>query len=206
MAGLACVVVVFFTGKAVYEYIIVVEPTVKTDTTLYLQSATPNPVVVPQTHSITDNPLQAGNLLDINYTDTQLFMPSGEIVAPTTIISALKFNVLPSFAQSLTDIRFAQINNSAPIIIIEFTDAETILGGFLAWEDTMVEDLEEVYLITQTDNLTFTDDRIGSKDVRVATTSDGQVLVVYGIVSDNTAIITNSMDTFTQVLNASFEN
>jgi len=206
VAGLSCVAVLFFVGRTVFQNTGGPETVVSSDTTSYLQSATPNPVVVAQTNSITDIPLQAGSLLGIDYVDTQLFMPNGAVVPPAIIISALKFNALPSFTQSLTDIRFAQMNNSAPIIIFEFTDANTTLGGFLAWEDTMAQDLREIYLITQLNNLTFSDSRIGNRDVRVLTSSTGQVLAVYGIVSRNTAIITDSPETFTRVLNASFDD
>jgi hypothetical protein len=200
------VAVVFFAGKIIFEYFTVTETVVNSDTTSYLQSATPNPIVVTQTNAITDIPLQAGSLLGIDYVDTQLFTPSGKIVAPSTIVSALNFNALPSFTQSLTDVRFAQMNNSAPIIVLEFTDADTTLGGFLAWENTMAQDLREIYLITQLSELTFTDNSIENIDVRLLTTATGEVLVVYGIVSDNTAIITNSLETFTQVVNASFDD
>jgi len=206
VAGLSCVIVLFFAGKIIFEYSTATELLVSSDTTSYLQSAVPNPVAVTQTSSITDIPLRAGVLLGIDYVDTQLFTPDGAVVPPAAIISALKFNALPSFTQSLTDIRFAQINNSAPIIIFEFTDADTILGGFLAWEDTMAQDLREIYLITQLSNLTFFDSRIGNKDVRILTSPTGQVLAVYGIVSGNTAIITGSSETFTQVVNASFSD
>jgi hypothetical protein len=205
VAGLSCLVVLFFAGKAVFEYITATEA-IATDNTSYLLSATPNPVVVTQTNSITDIPLQAGTLLDINYVDTQLFMPGREIVPPATLISALKFNVLPSFTQSLTDVRFAQINDSAPVIIFEFTDADTVLGGFLAWEDTMAQDLKEIYLITQRDGAVFIDNTVAGKDVRTLVSANGQLLAVYGIVSDNTAIITGSLETFSQVLNTSFDD
>ena len=205
VAGLSCVVVLFFVGKVVFEYFTTVEAVVSTDTTSYLPSATPNPVVVAQTNSITDIPLQAGTLLDIDYVDTQLFMPTGAAVSPSTIISALEFNVLPSFSQSLSEIRFAQINNSAPVIVFQFTDTDTTLGGFLAWEDSMAQDLRELYLITQTNDMVFTDKILGGKDVRALVSANGEVLTVYGIVSDDTAIITKSLETFTQVLNASFD-
>jgi len=195
----------FFVGKVVFEYFTTVEAVVSTDTTSYLPSATPNPVVVAQTNSITDIPLQAGTLLDIDYVDTQLFMPTGAAVSPSTIISALEFNVLPSFSQSLSEIRFAQINNSAPVIVFQFTDTDTTLGGFLAWEDSMAQDLRELYLITQTNDMVFTDKILGGKDVRALVSANGEVLTVYGIVSDDTAIITKSLETFTQVLNASFD-
>lgn len=205
VAGLSTVVVVFFAGKALIEHF-APESTVRTDNTSYLQAATPNQVTVTNLDSITDMPLQAGSLLEIDYVDTQLFLPNGELVSPVSIISALEFTVLPSFAQSLTDVRFAQLNNSAPIIIFEFTDTETALGGFLSWEESMAQDLRELYLIAQLDNVTFTDDHVRDIDVRVLTSSSGQVLAVYGIVSDNTAIITGSMETFIQVVNASFGN
>jgi hypothetical protein len=205
IAGLAVVAVVFFAGKTAFEYFTATEEVAKTDTTSYLQSATPNPVVVAQINSITDIPLQAGSLLGVNYVDTQLLLPSKVVVSPTTIIAALEFTLLPSFVQSLTDVRFAQINDSAPVVLFEFTDTDTILGGFLVWEEAMAEDLRELYLIAESSNLTFTDKRIAGTDVRVLTKASGQVLVVYGIVSDDTAIITNSLDTFTQVVTASFD-
>jgi len=206
VAGLTVVVVVFFIGKTVFEFITTSETEIVADTTLYLQSATPNPVVVTQTNSITDIPLQADSSLEATYVDTKLFAPGGETIPPATIISALEFAVLPSFTQSLTDIRFAQINDSAPIIVFTFTDADTALGGFLAWERTMAKDLRGIYPTPEIDNLTFTDTSIQNTDARVLTSSSGEIVAVYGIVSDNTAIITDSPETFTQVLSASFSD
>jgi hypothetical protein len=159
-----------------------------------------------QINSITDIPLQAGQLLDIAYVDTQLLAQNKEIIPPSIIIDALGFRLLPSFTQSLSDIRFAQKNASKPIIIFEFTDTDTVLGGFLSWEDTMAEDLREVYLITQTNNTEFVDRTIAGKDIRVLQSSTGETLAVYGLVAADTALITATEEMFVEVLNTSFSN
>lgn len=204
VASLAAVVVIFFVAKALIGYVMTTEPLVVNDTTTYLKSAQPNPVVVSQVTSITDIPLQAGTLLDISYVDTQLLQTDGSIVPPATLIQALGLRLIPSFAQSLTDVRFAQLNNSAPILVFEFTNADTALGGFLAWEDHMVADLREVYLITESGAVLYTDQSVDGQDVRILQSNTGETLLVYGIVNDNTALITRSIDTFYQVLNTSF--
>lgn len=205
VAGLSIAVVVFFVGQAIFAYVTNVEPVSNRDTTSYLVAATANPVVVSQLNSITDIPLQAGKLLDIDYVDTQLFTPNGEIIPPANLVAALNFTMQPSFTQSLTDLRFAQKSQSKPIIILEFSDHETALGGFLNWEASMAQDLRELYLITQTGNSEFIDMNIAGADVRVLQSVSGETLAVYGIVSTDTAIITGSLDTFIQVVNTSFK-
>ena len=206
VAGLSAIILIFFLARAFVEYIRSVEPVVSSDTTSYLQTSTPNPVVMTQINSITDIPLQAGQLLDIAYVDTQLLAQNKEIIPPSIIIDALGFRLLPSFTQSLSDIRFAQKNASKPIIIFEFTDTDTVLGGFLSWEDTMAEDLREVYLITQTNNTEFVDRTIAGKDIRVLQSSTGETLAVYGLVAADTALITATEEMFVEVLNTSFSN
>jgi hypothetical protein len=70
----------------------------------------------------------------------------------------------------------------------------------------MAKDLRGIYPTPEIDNLTFTDTSIQNTDARVLTSSSGEIVAVYGIVSDNTAIITDSPETFTQVLSASFSD
>lgn len=205
VAGLAITVVIFFVAKALFAYVSSVEPLVVHDSTVYLPSAVTNQVVVTQINSITDIPLQAGKLRNIDYIDTQLFMLSGQIVPPATIIAALKFQMEPSFTQSLIDVRFAQKDLSKPIIIFKFSDPETVLGGFLSWEDNMAQDLKEIYLLTNSNDSVFIDKTISGTDVRILQSVTGETLLVYGIVSSDTALITGSLETFTQVLNASFK-
>jgi len=206
VAGLSGVVVLFFTAMALIGYLTSIDPVVTYDTTSYLETATANPVAVPQVNSITDIPLQAGTLLGADYVDTQLFYESGEVVPPAVIISALQFRMLPSFVQSLTDIRFAQESQSKPIIVLEFADTDTALGGLLAWEDNMAKDLKEIYLITQSNDVSFIDDTIAGKDIRILQSADGKILAVYGITSDHTAIITSSLETYTYVMQTSFKD
>ena len=204
VAGLTSIVVLFFITKALIGYLTLVEPIVSYDTTSYLVSATPNQIVVGELNSITDIPLQAGTLLDIDYIDTQLFGQNGDIIPVETIISALKFNLSPSFLQSLSDVRFAQMYDSKPIIVLEFIDADTALGGLLAWESTMAENLKELYLIAQPYEATFSDKIINGRDIRLLKSANGEILVVYGIVSQDTVLITSSVEVFTQVVNTSF--
>jgi len=204
LAGLTVVIAIFFIGKTVFQYFVSTDAPVPTDTTLYLDSATANQVTVAKMNSISDIPLQADTASEGDYIDTQLFLPSGQIVPPAMLITALEFTVLPSFTQSLTDLRFAHVGNSAPVIVFTFTDTDTVLGGLLAWEKTLAADLSALYPISQLNNLTFTDERIENIDVRVLTTSAGTVLAVYGIVSENTAIVTDSRGTFTHIVTTSF--
>jgi len=206
VAVLSGVIVIFFVAQALVSYLSKVEPVLTIDNTSYLRSATPNPVSLAQLNSMNDIPLQAGIFLDVQYVDTQLFFQNGEVIPPATILSALQFRVLPSFSQSLSDVRFAQINQSEPILVIEFTNIETAMGGFLAWEDTMAQDLKELYLITQSDLAEFSDGTASGKDIRILQSPAGEVLAVYGIVSSDTALVTGSIDTFIEVVNSSFSN
>jgi hypothetical protein len=206
VAGISMIIVIFFVVSALVGYITSSDVVVTQNNTSYLETATPNPVVINQISTPTDIPLQAGVLLGLDYVDTQLLFENGVIVPPENIAAVLGFNLLPSFTKALTDIRFAQINASAPVIILEFSTVENAMGGLLAWEETMANDLKELYLITQTTNSIFVDDTIKNTDVRILKSSDGEVLAVYGIITSDTAIIANSVDTFSQIINASFTN
>ncbi len=51
---------------------------------------------------------------------------------------------------------------------------------------------------------TFTDQTVGGIDVRVLLSETGQTLIVYGMVDENTALLSNSLADFTQVVETSF--
>jgi len=141
---------------------------------------------------------------DFGFVDVQVYTPSGQIVPPTRVLELMQFQVLPSFSQSLTDVRFVYLNQSKPIVVFTFVDEETILGGFLAWESTMHNDLRLIYDLPLTQTTSFTDQTVNGIDVRVLLSETGQTLVVYGMINENTALLTNSLTDFTQVIESSF--
>lgn len=142
--------------------------------------------------------------LPLGLIDVQIHGTDGEVLPPGVVIDGLGFSLIPSFRQSVTDVRFSTINQSDPILIFDFNDAVSARGGFLAWERTMASDLVELYRISANSSLSFTDDTVQGVDVRVMRTREGETLIVYGIVDENTALIANSIEDFSQVLRTSF--
>lgn len=142
--------------------------------------------------------------LPLGLIDVQIHGTDGEVLPPGVIIDGLGFTLIPSFRQSVTDVRFSTINQSDPILIFDLNDAVSARGGFLAWERTMASDLVELYRISTNSSLSFTDDTVQGVDVRVMRTREGETLIVYGIVDENTALIGNSIEDFSQILRTSF--
>lgn len=136
--------------------------------------------------------------------DVQIYLPNGQIMPPTEVIERLGLALIPSFTQSITDIRFVTINQSDPLLVIDFTDETSARGGLLEWERTMASDLVSFYDISTNSSLDFTDAAIRGTDVRIMRSLEGETLIVYGIVDENTVLISDSVEDFTQVLQTSF--
>ncbi len=136
--------------------------------------------------------------------DSHIYSQNGNLVSPALVIELLQFDIQANFRQSLTDVSFVHLNQSKPLFVFEFVDEPTVRGGFLAWETNMPEDLQSFYSIPLQNDYSFTDQTVGGIDVRVLLSETGQTLIVYGIVNENTALISSSLEDFSQVVETSF--
>jgi hypothetical protein len=128
-----------------------------------------------------------------------IITPSGEEIAAEYLFSILGFQTMPSLRQSLSSLRFASINNSEPLLILNFTDVDTVRGGLLAWEDTMASDLTGLFGIETQATPLFTDETIAGVDVRIFK-DNGETIVVYGFLNENTAFIAGNFADFAQLV------
>lgn len=125
--------------------------------------------------------------------------PIGDEVTPSYTFELLGLEPMPVFKQSLTAARFVSINHSEPALLLQFVDRDTVLGGFLTWETTMTRDFHPLYNLPADIPSSFTDESVSDTDVRVLR-HNGKVLLVYGIVGNNTALITTDLAVFKQIV------
>jgi hypothetical protein len=116
---------------------------------------------------------------------------STEIVSPNQIVSALELELAPDFGQTISAMRVGYINQ-APYVLLKVKDQVAARGGLLLWEDTMYNDLTKLLSLAPEATDTFLDATIGGSDVRVLKNSNGAERLLYGIVSGNIIITTNS--------------
>lgn len=136
---------------------------------------------------------------------------SSEVAEPASIIGWLK-NIEAKTPEDL--LRFLKrdffvginfINGKGEsFMIITGENYENLYPGILAWEKTLVEDLESVFQnqsnASSTTLYSFKDRVIANKDVRVSTDKEGNVHFFYSIVDDTTVIFAESQTTFEEVL------
>ena len=130
---------------------------------------------------------------------------AGDEVTPSYLFETLNFKTIAAFRQSLTAARFVSFNQSQPLLIIQFVDEDTVKGGFLSWEETMASDLSLVYDLPDTEEVEFTDNSVSGYDVRVLEI-EGGVVLMYGILNNNTALIGTDKAVFKQISELSLSN
>ena len=205
LALIITVVIIVLVARLIMGVYLSSSEAVNTNTTDPVPGAQPSSLTATDSQSLLQQ-LENGSTVvnEFGYVDTQIYSPTGEVMSPARVMQLLGFQVQPSFLQSINDLRFVYLNQSKPILIFSFADTETIQGGFLAWEKTIFNDLRLIYDLPLNQNTTFSDQTIGDRDVRVLLSETGQTLIVYGLVNDNTALISNSLADFTQVVETSY--
>ncbi len=130
--------------------------------------------------------------------ELRIVSPDGQPLSVQEMLSLLNFNTNQNLNQSVTDARLAFAAGQRAIIL-EVTDATTVFGGLLMWEETMAEDLSSALETGDAPREAFTDRTIGQTDVRILTDDDTPVLV-YGFIDKNTVVITTEVMAFTALL------
>jgi hypothetical protein len=150
---------------------------------------------------------QAATSAPNGLTEFPVVSPMGEEVSPSYIFELLRFQTVPSLRQSLTTLRFANLDQASPALVLQYVDRETVRGGMLTWENNLREDLRVIYpRLAANSNVAerFTDRTLAARDVRVLTNNDGEVLIVYGFVGSNSLILAPSETTFTELIELGF--
>lgn len=204
IVGLALVV---FIGKMTFDYFIGdttdqnlrVMPAEKV-----LQNSTLETITI-TTANVTDLVNLIKNRVvnpDVKLVEYAVVTQSGTEIVPSYIFDVLNFNTIPSLQASLTSVRFLTFSNSKNIILLKFVDETTVRGSLLYWEKNMVEDLTQVLNMAPI-NSSFTDSVIAGINVRVIKNEFGTGLV-YGIINENTALITTNETDFEQIVSLEF--
>ncbi|MCB9811207.1 MAG: hypothetical protein H6779_03475 [Candidatus Nomurabacteria bacterium] len=153
-----------------------------------------------------------------DYTVTQFaFTTTAEknnLIKPSALLSFLGIELDSNFKQSINYLYFGGIQFTDPYIALKVADNVAGIGGMLLWEDTMRDDLADVFqlptdvpVVTDTSTsseqllfieekdksqVTYVDATIGGVDVRVLKNSNGEEELIYGFLDSNTIIITRS--------------
>lgn len=134
-----------------------------------------------------------------------LIAPDSSELAGSYIFSLLHFRTIPNLKQSLSAVRFVSINHSQPAVVIKFVDIDTVRGGMLQWETSMPLDMTDLYGVPYGVEPYFSDIEVAGINTRTLN-HDGKVVLIYGFLDDNTALITNNIEDFTQIVNQTKSN
>lgn len=129
-----------------------------------------------------------------------LIAPDGNELSGSYIFSSLHFRTIPNLRQSLTSVRFLSVNHSQPAILFKFVDLNTVRGGLLQWEPSMPLDMTEMFNVPYGVAPYFSDVEIEGVSSRILTHED-KVVLIYGILDDNTGLIANNIDDYKQIIN-----
>jgi len=138
-------------------------------------------------------------------TELPIISPNHTEVSPAYIFNLLKFDTVPVLKQSLTTVRFVTINKNDSVIILKFTDTDTIRGSFFSWETSMLEDMKKIYTIPKETLPIFTDKIVGNIDTRVIKNGD-EIILIYGVTDNNVAIISHNLSDFEKIVELTASN
>jgi len=142
--------------------------------------------------------LQRDNFL----TELTFVTTAGDEIAPSYIFDLLNLRTTAAMKQSLTSTRFL-VQDSEKAMLLKFVDGATVRGSFLNWEESMPQDFVRIFNIPTNTVSRFIDDKLIGYDIRVLKNNESTVLI-YCIVNENTALITNDRSTLEKILNSKF--
>jgi len=196
-------VLLIVTGRIAFQYIQTItsqEVTITKSTAPISRSNNFEEIILraSDTSNFTEILISAISATSSSNTEFSVVSPVQDEISPSYIFDLLGFRTAPTLKQSLTSLRFIALDQNHPAILLQFVDRDTVRGGFLAWEETMIADFRNLYNIPINGNQRFTDDTINTTDVRVVTQEEDSVLV-YGFIGDRTILITRTTEQFAQI-------
>lgn len=152
-----------------------------------------------------------------------------KIIPANTFINAFNTQIPESFLRTtLPRFMFGYQSRevNVPFIILKTDFYQNAVTGMLKWEKNIYEDLKDYFIIpktdiadnseiststqvsstTQTSDLffktpKFSDQIINNKDTRIIKDDNGQIILLYSFIDNQTLIITSSPETFKDILN-----
>jgi len=210
LGSVVAIVLILLVGRVFVQYIddtFIAEDTNIAAATALLDTAVLTKLTLTQ-ENVNQLPSQIINrTVDTNNQLTEFVVVSqnGAVISPSNIFSTLGFTVMSSLHRSLTDIRFLSTNTTNELLLIKFIDETTVRGGLLFWEQNLASDMSTVFALPTTLTSTYSDVTISGVDVRILK-SEGDVVLLYGIIDENTALIATSEAAFASVIAAEFSN
>ncbi len=119
---------------------------------------------------------------------------SGAPLTGSQLWKILGFSSDPNLSRSINEARFGY-SDAEHILVLEVTDAVTVFGALLAWENEMAAEFapifeEEIKPITSIEDMT-----VGSSDIRILKSND-ETIMVYGFIGKNVVVVTESLEAY----------
>lgn len=142
------------------------------------------------TTSLANATLVNGVPQEFRLTDTE-----GAAISTLDVLALVGFSNNLNLNQTITEAHLVTLNGQRGIVFT-VTDATTAFGALLSWEPVMLPSLAEFLGVEVLDGpATFTDQTVGTTDVRVLTLGGSQ-RVTYGFIAGNTVLITEDIGAF----------
>ena len=116
------------------------------------------------------------------------------------ILTLLALKAPGSFTRSIKEFSFGGIDANTPYIIIVGGSFDTLFAGMLQWEKNLLSDLSPFFENTSSAQLAFTDAIASNKNIRVLTDQNGEDVVIYTFINQNTILITNKREALQTLL------
>lgn len=141
----------------------------------------------------------------LNINEEERTIPAVEIVfrnsagpSATDILATMDPSLPPSIVQNISNFSFGWYEKTEPFIVLTISDRTSVWGGMLQHENSLAKALSPLF--TSTDEKTnFADRTVGGHDVRTAFGPDREETLTYGLIDDETLIITTTNKTFLSV-------
>lgn len=142
-----------------------------------------------------------GSITSINLTN------GGTVFKTTDFINLMRIRLSAPFLRSLSDnymLGIHTFNGNELFLILESNSYDATFAGMLSWEQTMLVDMYDIFDITATttnlNNVTFQDILIENLDTRAVLDENGEIILMYSIINEDTIVITKSRETFKEIL------
>jgi len=124
----------------------------------------------------------------------------GERPATTAeILAVLQLHAPASFVRSIKEITFGGNGVETPFIIIKGTNFDTLFAGILEWEKKIQSDFSPLFGTSRI-IVPFTDALASNKNIRTLQNVEGDDVIVYTFIDQNTILITTKREVLGLIL------
>lgn len=195
VVGIACIIIVYIIGQSVYSIFLSGEVVEETLVVPQLIAAEQIQIPLQQltTAQLRETITQADSRVQ-QFDSITTETAGRRIATPNEIGQQLQLSVDPAFVQSAEQLVIGGFDRTYAFLLIETTDYETALGGMLGWEETIVTDVANLFLVPNQSG-SFTDTQI--TEIATRTHDSG---LTYGFVDQDTILITPNTFVFSEII------